>query len=104
MGGNIQHIIAVVIFENWAAQNEKPYDENRSSDDWKRGLSHEGKHDSQLGALWNSSQMICDGGTEQPELTELTREKGGVEALAGCARNETRSWEGSDIRQRHSKR
>jgi hypothetical protein len=27
--GNIQHVIAVVMFENLAAQNEKPYDENR---------------------------------------------------------------------------
>jgi len=27
--GNIQHVIAVVMFENLAAQKEKPYDENR---------------------------------------------------------------------------
>jgi len=27
--GNIQHVIAVVMFENLAAQNEKPYDGNR---------------------------------------------------------------------------
>jgi len=39
-----------------------------------------------------------------PELTELTRVKGGTEALAGYARNGTRSWEGSGIRHRHFER
>jgi len=76
-----------------------------SSDDSKRGSCHKGKQDSQLGALWNSSRMISDGGPEQPESIEMTRvPKGDMEALAGYVRNGTRSWEGSGICHRHSER
>jgi len=49
--------------------------------------------------------MMSDGGTEQPESMEMTRvPKGGMEALAGYVQNGARSWEGSDIRHRHSGR
>ena len=64
-----QHVIAAVMFEHLAAQKERPYEEDRLKRRLEAWLVSKGKHDSQLGALWNSSRMISDGGREQREST-----------------------------------
>ena len=103
--GNIQHVIAVVMFENLAAQKEKPYDENRLKRRLEAWLVLQREARQPLGCpvefitndirWWNRTARVD---------RDDTSAKGGHGGARRICADGTRSWEGSGIRHRHPER